>query len=110
MSYIPQRGDAVWLTLDPTEGHEQAGRRPVLVLTPQPYNEKTGLMIVVPITNRKKGYPFEVEIPDGLQVSGVILSDHVKSADWQARRADYIDTVPGAVVTDVLNRLNTLIG
>ncbi|MEM6280693.1 MAG: endoribonuclease MazF [Chloroflexota bacterium] len=110
MSYIPQRGDAVWLTLDPTEGREQAGRRPVLVLTPQAYNEKTGLMIVVPITNRKKGYPFEVEIPSGLNVTGVILSDHLKSADWQARNAAFIDKVPNDVVNDVLEKLNTLIG
>jgi mRNA interferase MazF len=110
VSYVPQRGHAVWLTLDPTKGHEQAGRRPVLVLTPQAYNEKTGLMIVVAITNQQKGYPFEVEIPVGLKVSGIILCDYVKTADWQARRADFIDTVPDRVVRDVINKLNTLIG
>jgi mRNA interferase MazF len=73
--YIPDRSDVVWLTLNPQAGHEQAGRRPVITLSPAAYNGKVGLGVFCPITNQVKGYPFEVLIPAGLAVSGVILSD-----------------------------------
>src|SRR5947199_10236049 len=86
-SYIPERGDAVWISLDPEAGHEQAGRRPALVLSPSSYNRKAELALVCPITNQVKGYPFEVAVPQGLAVSGVILADQVKSLDWRERRA-----------------------
>jgi mRNA interferase MazF len=76
--YVPDRGDAVWITLSPRAGHEQAGRRPALVLSPAQYNGRVGLAIVCPITSQSKGYPFEVPIPTGLAVTGVVLSDHVR--------------------------------
>lgn len=109
MAYVPQRGDAVWLSFNPQAGHEQAGRRPALVLSPATYNQKVGLAIFCPITNQEKGYPFEVKIPDGLSVTGVILSDQVKSLDWRVRRAELIDPLPDATVKRVLAKLNTLL-
>ena len=83
--YVPDAGDLVWFSFSPQAGREQAGRRPALVLSPRAYNGKAGLCVVCPVTQRAKGYPFEVELPAGLPVSGVVLSDHVKSADWQVR-------------------------
>ena len=109
MAYVPERGDAIWLQFNPQAGHEQAGRRPALVLTPKAYNQKVGLLICCPITNQEKGYPFEVKLPVGVGVTGVILTDQVKSLDWQARQASFIDKVPQAVVADVLAKLNTLL-
>src|SRR5215813_14686908 len=88
--YVPERGDAVWVTLDPQAGHEQAGRRPALVLSPAAYNRRVGLALLCPITNQIKGYPFEVLIPQGLKVTGAVLSDQVKSLDWKARKAELI--------------------
>ena len=85
-AYVPQRGDVIWITLNPQAGHEQAGRRPAVVLSPVAYNGKVGLAILCPITSQVKGYPFEVRIPDGLPVRGVILADQVKSLDWKARK------------------------
>src|SRR5947199_8244601 len=93
-SYIPERGDAVWITLDPQAGHEQAGRRPALVLSPAAYNGKVGLALLCPITSQVKGYPFEVGLPAGLKVGGVALADQVKSLDWRARKATLICRVP----------------
>ena len=107
--YVPDRGDLVWLTFDPQAGHEQAGRRPALVLSPKSYNAKSGLAVVCPVTSRAKGYPFEVALPAGLQITGVVLADHVKSLDWQARRMAFADTAPAAVVDDVVQKLNTLL-
>ena len=89
-NYIPDRGDIIWISLNPQAGHEQAGRRPVLVLSPISYNKKVGLVIICPITNQIKGYPFEVAIPNGLEVTGVILSDQVKSLDWNVRKAEFM--------------------
>lgn len=107
--YVPDRGDAVWLEFNPQAGHEQAGRRPALVLSPRAYNERVGLALVCPITNQAKGYPFEVEIPAGLKVSGVVLADQVRSLDWVARRATFIDTAPATVVTRTLKLAHTLL-
>jgi mRNA interferase MazF len=107
--FIPDRGDAVWISLDPQAGHEQAGRRPALVVSPAPYNGKVGLALLCPITNQIKGYPFEVAIPAGLDVTGAVLSDQVKSLDWRARRAAWICRLPEGTVTDVLARLATLL-
>jgi mRNA interferase MazF len=106
--YVPDRGDAVWITLDPQAGHEQGGRRPALVLSPAAYNGRVGLALLCPITGQPKGYPFEVEIPARLAVTGVVLADHVKSLDWQARKASRICTVPQEVVAAVISRLNAL--
>jgi mRNA interferase MazF len=108
-TYVPQRGDVVRITLNPQAGHEQAGRRPAVVLSPQSYNGKTGLAILCPITNQIKGYPFEVLIPAGLSVAGAILSDQVKSLDWRARNAELVCTLPTDTISEVLQKLVTLL-
>ncbi len=105
----PDRGDVVWVTLAPQAGHEQAGRRPAMVLSPAAYNGKVGLALMCPITSRIKGYPFEVIVPAGLPVTGVILSDQVKSLDWRARRAERICTLPQPAVTETLQKLGALL-
>jgi mRNA interferase MazF len=109
MPYIPDRGDVVWITLSPQAGHEQAGRRPALVLSPDVYNGRVGLAVLCPVTNQIKGYPFEVPIPAGCGVTGVILSDQVKSLDWRARRAEWICSVPAETVGEALDKLGTLL-
>ncbi len=109
MAYTPERGDAVWITFNPQAGHEQAGRRPALVLSPFAYNKKVGLAILCPVTTQIKGYPFEVLIPQGLKVAGVILSDQAKSLDWKARDIELITRVPDSVTTEVLKKLKTLL-
>ncbi len=109
-AYIPDRGDAVWISLDPQAGHEQAGRRPALVLSPSTYNGRVGLALLCPITNQAKGYPFEVPLPEGYPVTGVVGADQVKSLDWRAREASRICAVPEGVVADVVRRLQTLLG
>ena len=108
-SYVPERGDVVWITLDPQAGHEQAGRRPALVLSPSAYNGRVGLALLCPITNQSKGYPFEVSIPDGSVVTGVVGADQIKSLDWRARKATLIGAVPEDVVARVLERLQALL-
>jgi mRNA interferase MazF len=100
----------VWLSFSPQAGREQAGRRPALVLSPRAYNAKAGLCLVCPLTNQVKGYPFEVAIPRGLPVQGVVLSDHVKSADWQERRAKLIGQAPEEILDEVRARLQALLG
>jgi mRNA interferase MazF len=107
--YVPDCRDAVWISLDPQAGHEQAGRRPALVLSPSNYNRKVGLALFCPITNQVKGYPFEVPVPAGMAVTGVILSDQVRSLDWRARKAELIARVPEATILEVLARLRTLL-
>ena len=97
--YVPERGDIVWL----------AGRRPALVLSPAAYNAKVGLGLFCPITSRVKGYPFEVTIPPGLAVGGVVLSDQIRSLDWRARRAERAGRLPAAHVFEVLAKLGTLL-
>lgn len=92
--YIPQRGDVVWITLNHQAGHEQAGRRPAMVLSPSSYNGKVGLALFRPITRRAKGYPFEVPLPAGSEIEGVILADQVKSLDWRARNVEWICSLP----------------
>jgi mRNA interferase MazF len=109
MPFVPDRGDAIWITLNPQAGHEQEGHRPAVVLTPRAYNEAVGLVVACPITSQVKGYPFEVVIPAGLAVSGAILSDHVKSLDWRARKAAPICPLPAATLAEVLAKLGILI-
>jgi mRNA interferase MazF len=108
-AYLPRCGDAVWITLNPQSGHEQAGRRPAVVLSPESYNDKVGLAILCPITSQVKGYPFEVLLPAGLPLAGAILSDQVKSLDWRARNAELICTLPEDTISEVLQRLLTLL-
>jgi mRNA interferase MazF len=107
--YVPDRGHIIWLDFDPQAGHEQAGRRPALVLSPARYNRLTSLALVCPITSQSKGYPFEVALPSGLRATGVVLSDHIKNLDWVARRAEYIDVLPEAELVDVLAKISTLL-
>ena len=109
VAYVPERGDVIWISLSPQVGHEQAGRRPAVVLSPAAYNDKVGLAILCPITGQIKGYPFEVLIPPGLAVSGAILSDQVKSLDWRARQAEFICALPVMTVAEVLRKLGLLL-
>lgn len=107
--YVPQKGDVIWLKFTPRSGHEQAGKRPAIVLSPTEYNEKTSLVIVCPITSKVKGYPFEVSI-NGKKITGVVLSDQVKSLDWRAREAAYIETVPDETLLEIQEKLFALLG
>ena len=107
--YVPERGDVVWITLNRQAGHEQAGRRPAVVLSPRSYNGKVGLAILCPITSRVKGYPFEVQIPSGLEVRGAILADQVKSLDWRAREAELMCTLPAEAIAEVLQKIRVLL-
>ena len=109
MAYIPDSGDLVWIMFNPQAGHEQAGHRPALVLSPKAYNGKVGLAILCPITSQIKGYPFEVLIPEGLKISGAILSDQVKSLDWKARQAEFVGKLPSLVFNEVVQKLSALI-
>ena len=109
-SFVPRAGDIVWLTFSPQAGREQAGRRPALVLSPRSYNARSGLALVCPITNQAKGYPFEVALPAGLDVKGMILVDHLKSIDWKARRAERSQSCPAEVMEEVRARLAPLLG
>ena len=108
-SYVPDRGDLVWLEFTPQAGSEQRGRRPALVLSPKSYNGKVGLALFCPLTSKVKGYPFEVELPDGYAVSGVALSDQVKSLDWRSRKARLIDRVSPDVIAMVIARVLPLV-
>ncbi len=108
-SYIPERGDAVWLTFDPQARHEQAGRRPAVVLSPRAYNAKAGLALFCPITSQVKGYPFEVLLPDRLPLEGAILADQMRSLDWKASRAARICPLPHETVDEVLGKIQTLL-
>ena len=99
----------MWLRFDPQAGHEQAGVRPAVVLSPRRYNEKTGLFVAVPVTRKVKGYPFEVLIPSGLPISGAILADQLKSLDWRAREARLVCSLPDAVIKDILHRASLLL-
>ena len=109
MAYVPERGDAVWINFNPQAGHEQAGRRPAIILSPRNYNGKVGLCLLCPITNQVKGYPFEVLIPAGLGVTGAVLSDQAKSLDWRVRTAEFITALPEAVTNEVLQKLKSLL-
>jgi mRNA interferase MazF len=107
--YIPARGDLVWLQFTPQAGHEQAGLRPAVVLSPRSYNQKTGLALFCPVTSQIKGYPFEVRVPDGLPIKGVVLCDQVKSLDWSARRARLAARLPAATLDDILAKMLALL-
>jgi len=107
--YVPARGDVIWITFNPQTGHEQAGRRPALVLSPSSYNGKVGLAILCPVTSQIKGYPFEVAIPLGSKLGGVVLADQVKSLDWRVRKAEFICKLPRETTNEVLDRLGALL-
>ncbi len=107
--YVPDRGDLVWIDFNPQAGHEQRGRRPALILSPKPYNEKTSLCIAVPITSKVKGYPFEVNLDPALPIHGVILADQVKSLDFTVRNAELICRIDEATFQEVQRKLSVLI-
>jgi mRNA interferase MazF len=106
--YVPDSGDIVWLRFDPQAGHEQAGHRPALVLSPAAYNAKTGLMLCCPMTTQIKGYPFEVQIVD--KTVSAVLADQIKSLDWRARQAKRKGQVSAAVLTEVRAKIMALVG
>ena len=107
--YIPDSGNIVWISFNPQAGHEQAGRRPALVISPKIYNEKTYLAIFCPVTKQEKGYPFEVKIPERLKISRLILSDQIKSLDWVKREAEFACKLPKAVIKETLSKINVLL-
>ena len=107
--YLPEAGDLIWLDFTPQAGREQAGRRPALVISPRAYNGKTSLAVVCPITSQAKGYPFEVALPAGGKIGGVVLSDHVKNLDWRQRRATRAGKAQASVLRAVRERLAALL-
>ena len=107
--FIPARGDLVWLQFNPQAGREQAGGKPALVISPRSYNKKVGLALFCPITSKVKKYPFEVELPRGSEVSGVVLSDQIKSLDWRSRDASRLGVVSRSVLEEVLAKIMTLV-
>jgi len=108
-SFVPDRGDIIFLNFCPQSGREQAGVRPALVISPLIYNEKTNLCFCCPITKQIKNYPFEVPI-NGKNVSGVILADHIKNLDWVVRKAKFVEKSPPKVYKKVLQKIITLVG
>jgi mRNA interferase MazF len=110
IGYVPDRGEAIWLSFEPQAGREQAGRRPALVLSPASYNAKVGLALVCPITSKSKGYPFEVPMPPEMPIQGVVLADQLRSLDWQARKAERIGRLPDPVLDDVKAKIHALLG
>ena len=105
---VPERGDFVWLDFQPQAGHEQAGRRPALVLSHHAYNAKVGLAVCCPVTSQIKGYPFEVAV-DPAELQGVVLADQIKNLDWRARRAEFIAVATDATLAEVLAKVRTII-
>jgi mRNA interferase MazF len=108
--YVPEKGDLVWINFTPQSGHEQAGHRPGLILSPIEYNRKVGLAVISPITSKRKGYPFEVELPPKLGIGGVVLADQIRSLDWRARGARKAGRVPKQVLDEVRAGLAALLG
>jgi mRNA interferase MazF len=107
-AYLPNRGDIIWLNFKPQAGHEQAGKRPAIVLSPKEYNRKTHLLLACPITSRVKGYPFEVPL-ESKKVQGVVLSDQVKSLDWKVRKAEFVEKADESIVAEIQDKLLLLI-
>ncbi|MGL5062198.1 MAG: type II toxin-antitoxin system PemK/MazF family toxin [Microcoleus sp.] len=107
--YIPNRGDLVWFNFDPSIGREQQGRRPAIVLTLAEYNRASNLAVMLPITSKRKGYPFEVLIPPDCPIQGVILCDHLKALDWQQRQVSFIAKAPDRLMLDIRLKLDALL-
>ena len=108
-AYVPARGDLIWLQFNPHAGHEQAGHRPAVLISPSSYNRRVGLALCCPVTSQVKGYPFEVLLPQGLGVEGAILSDQIKSLDWRARKARRIGNLPGDVLQETVGKILALV-
>ena len=109
MAYVPERGDVVWISLNPQAGHEQAGRRPAVVVSPRSYNGKVGLGLFCPITSHAKGYPFEVSLPADLPVGGVVLADQVKSLAWRVRQVEFAARLPSNTSEEIVGKLAALL-
>lgn len=109
MRYVPDVGHVIKIDMDPSTGHEQAGWRPAIVLSPSVYNHKTNLLIAVPVTNQVKGYPFEVVLPSAMKTTGVVLSDQIKNLDWRARRAKYVENAPADLLKSIHERIFLLL-
>jgi mRNA interferase MazF len=107
--YVPARGDLIWLHFSPQAGHEQAGRRPAVVVSPSSYNRRVGLALCCPVTSQVKGYPFEVLLPPGLGVEGAILSDQLKNLDWRVRQARRIGVLPAEVLEETVGKILALV-
>ena len=107
--YAPSRGEIVWLQFEPQAGHEHSGRRPAVIISPREYNQQVGLCLCCPVTSKAKGYPFEVELPPGMKVEGVVLCDQLKSLDWKARNARIIGTLPGRSLKEIQARILALV-
>ncbi len=108
-AYVPRRGDLVWIEFSPQSGHDQAGRRPAIVISAEQYNRGSGLAILCPVTSRSKGYPYEQALPRGLGVSGVALCDHLRSMDWVSRHIEFVDVTPPEFLAEVRAKIETLI-
>jgi mRNA interferase MazF len=108
-AYVPARGDLIWLQFNPQAGHEQAGHRPAVVISPSSYNRRVGLALCCPITSQVKGYPFEVLLPQGLGVEGAILSDQIKSLDWRVRKARRIGSLPADLLLEAAGKILALV-
>lgn len=106
---VPERGDLVYAQFNPQAGHEQAGQRPGIVLSPEIFNKATGFTVICPITNQIKGYPFEVALPSGLAISGVVLTDQVKSLNWRARNFQVLEKAPQETIDDCLALIHTFL-
>ena len=107
--YAPSRGEIVWLQFEPQAGHEHSGRRPAVIISLREYNQKVGPCLCCPVTSQPKGYPFEVELPPGMKVEGVVLCDQLKSLDWKARNARIIGTLPGRSLKEIQARILALV-
>ena len=106
---VPDRGDLVWIQFDPTVGHEQGGHRPAFVISPRNYNLLSGLVLLCPVTSKAKGYPFEVALPPGLPVAGVVMADQIRSMDWRARGVRIAATLPRTVAANIIAKAVTLL-
>ena len=108
-AYVPNRGDVVWINFDPQAGHEQGGRRPAIVLSPRSYNKPSGLALLCPVTSRVKNYPFEVPLPIGAPVAGVVLVDQVRNLDWHSRQASFIGVLDEETLVELMEKLRPLV-
>lgn len=108
-TYVPDRGDIVYVNFSPDQGHEQGYARPAIILSPLRYNRVSSLALMCPITSQAKGYGFEVLLSEGMKTTGVVLSDQVKSFDWKARAVEFVEKAPPGLTEEVLAKLEVLL-